>query len=110
MAGTSEPGSNCKHGCLFELCPYPPKGEESYRAELSEAFCRQAACPGEQRPRSAARQRHGRERFRAILEKFWTQMGTGRTGSKSTTTTASTEGAALADAAGRRRPRSGRRS
>lgn len=39
-AATSAPGSHCKHGCPFELCPYPPKGEKSYRAELSEAFCR----------------------------------------------------------------------
>jgi hypothetical protein len=40
MAGTAAPGSNCKQGCVFELCPYPPKGEKSYRAELSDAFCR----------------------------------------------------------------------
>jgi hypothetical protein len=39
-AATSEPGSHCKHGCPFELCPYPPKGQRSYRVELSEAFCR----------------------------------------------------------------------
>ena len=40
VAETSEPGSNCKRGCNFGLCPYPPKGEASYRVELSEAFCR----------------------------------------------------------------------
>jgi hypothetical protein len=34
------PGSNCKDGCLFGLCPYPPIGGQPYRAELSEAFCR----------------------------------------------------------------------
>lgn len=39
-AKTSAPGSNCQHGCQFDLCPYPPKGEQAYRAELSEAFCR----------------------------------------------------------------------
>ena len=109
MAGTSEPGSNCKHGCLFELCPYPPKGEESYRAELSEAFCRrQHALVSRGSVRRKAAPWQGA--LPGDLKKFWTQMGTGRTGSKSTTTTASTEGAALADAAGRRRPRSGRRS
>jgi len=40
MVGSSAPGSNCAPGCKFELCPYPPKGQASYRAELSEAFCR----------------------------------------------------------------------
>jgi hypothetical protein len=36
----SEPGDNCVGGCPFGLCPYPPKGVQSYRAELSDAFCR----------------------------------------------------------------------
>ena len=108
MAGTSEPGSNCKHGCLFELCPYPPKGEESYRAELSEAFCRRQHAlltRGAVRRKAAPWQ----AALPGDLKRFWTQMGTGRTASRSAPTTASTEGAALADAAGRRRPRSGRR-
>lgn len=39
-AKSSAPGSNCRHGCQFDLCPYPPKGEQTYRSELSEAFCR----------------------------------------------------------------------
>jgi hypothetical protein len=39
-AKSSAPGTNCKHGCAFDLCPYPPKGEQAYRSELSEAFCR----------------------------------------------------------------------
>jgi len=43
MAETSDPGSNCKHGCHFGLCPYPPKGDVTYRIELSEAFLPQAA-------------------------------------------------------------------
>jgi hypothetical protein len=34
------PGSNCMPGCHFRLCPYPPRGEQPYRSELSEAFCR----------------------------------------------------------------------
>ncbi len=41
--GTAEsnpPGSNCLDGCPFDLCPYPPKGQQPHRAELSEAFCR----------------------------------------------------------------------
>ena len=40
MAGDFEPGSKCKTGCVFSLCPYPAKGAQSYRQELSEAFCR----------------------------------------------------------------------
>jgi hypothetical protein len=39
-APRSDPGSNCAPGCPFELCPYPPKGAQHYRNELSEAFCR----------------------------------------------------------------------
>jgi hypothetical protein len=41
--GTAEsnpPGSSCLDGCPFDLCPYPPKGQQPHRAELSEAFCR----------------------------------------------------------------------
>ena len=34
------PGANCKDGCRFDLCPYPPKGSQPHRVELSEAFCR----------------------------------------------------------------------
>jgi hypothetical protein len=41
--GTAESnpsGSSCLNGCPFDLCPYPPKGQQPHRAELSEAFCR----------------------------------------------------------------------
>jgi hypothetical protein len=38
--GDTAPGGNCKDGCPFGLCPYPPNGVQPYRAELSEAFCR----------------------------------------------------------------------
>jgi len=40
MAGDFDPGSNCKEACQFGLCPYPSKGQQYYRQELSEAFCR----------------------------------------------------------------------
>ncbi len=40
-AGSAAPGSNCKGGCPFKLCPYPPRGSSSYRVELSEPFCRE---------------------------------------------------------------------
>jgi len=41
MVTTPMPGARCKDGCAFDLCPYPPKGpSQTYRVELSEAFCR----------------------------------------------------------------------
>ena len=74
MAQNSEPGSNCKHGCQFELCPYPPKGEVSYRAELSEAFCRRqlALVGGASLRRRAAPWQHA---LPGELQQFWRQMG-----------------------------------
>ncbi len=74
MARTSEPGSNCKHGCHFELCPYPPKGEVSYRIELSEAFCRrqQTLVSGASLSRRAATWQHT---VPGELKRFWRQMG-----------------------------------
>jgi hypothetical protein len=38
-AVSSVPGTSCVDGCVFELCPYPPKGRQP-RVEMSEAFCR----------------------------------------------------------------------
>lgn len=38
--GSGPPGSNCRDGCPFRLCPYPPFGGPFYRVELSEPFCR----------------------------------------------------------------------
>jgi hypothetical protein len=74
MAVTSEPGSNCTAGCPFELCPYPPKSEGSYRVELSEAFCR--------RQQALVREGWGRRRaapwqeaLPGDLRRFWKQMG-----------------------------------
>lgn len=74
MAETSEPGSNCKHGCNFGLCPYPPKGEASYRVELSEAFCRrqQALVGGGSIWRKRA---PWQETLTGDLKQFWKQMG-----------------------------------
>ena len=74
MAVTSEPGSNCTRGCPFELCPYPPKGEENYRIELSEAFCRRQHAlmtGGSWRHRAAPWQ----EALAGELKQFWKQMG-----------------------------------
>jgi hypothetical protein len=73
MAGSSEPGSNCKDGCPFELCPYPPKGEQSYRVELSEAFChrQQALMNGTGVRRRAA---PWQAALPGELRRFWKQM------------------------------------
>lgn len=74
MAETSEPGSNCKHGCHFGLCPYPPKGEATHRIELSEAFCRrqQALVGGGSIWRRGA---PWQEALTGDLRQFWKQMG-----------------------------------
>ena len=39
-AASNPPGTSCLNGCPFDLCPYPPKGQQPHRTELSEAFCR----------------------------------------------------------------------
>jgi hypothetical protein len=33
-------GSACADGCVYGLCPYPPKEDRPFRGELSEGFCR----------------------------------------------------------------------
>jgi hypothetical protein len=73
IAETLEPGSNCTNGCPFELCPYPPKGEQGYRAELSEAFCRkqQALLSGRGIRRRVA---SWQEALPKDLKRFWMQM------------------------------------
>jgi hypothetical protein len=109
-ARPSLPGSHCTHGCQFELCPYPPKGEGFYRAELSEAFCRhQRDLLG----RGAVRRKTApwQGALPGELRRFWTEMGTGRASSKPTPSAAvSEEAASLAATVGRRRPRPRRRS
>lgn len=73
MARRSEPGSNCKDGCPFGLCPYPPRGERSYRVELSEAFCRrqQALMTGPGVRRRAAPWQGA---LPGDLKRFWKEM------------------------------------
>ncbi len=68
------PGSNCKDGCPFGLCPYPPKGGQPYRVELSEAFCRR-----QQTLLSGGWTRSNPARWQSVprrnLTRFWEQMG-----------------------------------
>jgi hypothetical protein len=63
------PGNNCTDGCLFRLCPYPSRGAQPYRSELSEAFCRGQQTllrRGMTAPWQASR--------RADLKRFWAEM------------------------------------
>ncbi|SDY48162.1 hypothetical protein SAMN05661080_03613 [Modestobacter sp. DSM 44400] len=72
-ASTMQPGSNCAGGCPFELCPYPPKGIQSYRAEMSEAFCRrQQTLLGRSRLRRRAAPWQGT--LPEDLGRFWAEM------------------------------------
>jgi hypothetical protein len=75
-APASGPGSNCKDGCPFRLCPYPTKGEQPYRVELSEAFCRRQQTLLERRPVGVGL---GPAPWQAALpselKRFWHQMG-----------------------------------
>jgi hypothetical protein len=68
------PGSNCKDGCPFGLCPYPPNGEQQYRAELSEAFCRrqQTLLSGSWTQMNPAKWQSVPRRN---LTRFWEHMG-----------------------------------
>ena len=74
MAPASGPGSNCTDGCPFRLCPYPTKGEQPYRVELSEAFCRHQQTLLERRPVGL-----GPAPWQAALpselRQFWHHMG-----------------------------------
>jgi hypothetical protein len=67
------PGSKCVDGCLFRLCPYPPRGALPYYAELNAAFCHELQAQLARHPfqRGAAWQTARNYR----IEKFWGQMG-----------------------------------
>jgi hypothetical protein len=75
MAKQPATGSNCAEACPFNLCPYPPKGTQPYRVELSEAFCRrQQVLLGKwwkPIPRRTARWQGALPRD---LKRFWLQM------------------------------------
>jgi NACHT domain len=73
-AGDSAPGSTCTAECQFGLCPYPLKGAQPHRQELSEAFCRRQQrllAPGTPRSRSAPWQEMSERRLRG----FWRELG-----------------------------------
>ena len=73
-AGDSAPGSTCTAECQFGLCPYPQKGVQPHRQELSEAFCRRQQrllSPGTPRSRAAPWQEISERR----LKGFWRELG-----------------------------------
>ena len=81
MAGDFDPGSKCKTGCKFGLCPYPARGGQYYRQELSEAFCRR-----QQRllARRAIRTRAAAWQEGSVtqLRRFWKELGQPVTGAE----------------------------
>jgi hypothetical protein len=72
IADLPNPGEDCKAGCPVALCPYPPRGQQPYRVELSEAFCRrQQLLFGRLSP---LRTGSWQEAPRAELRRFWREM------------------------------------
>jgi hypothetical protein len=72
-AVSSVPGTSCVDGCVFELCPYPPKGIQP-RVEMSEAFCRrQQTLITKPRDPRTGRAPWQQARARA-LKQFWVEM------------------------------------
>jgi hypothetical protein len=69
------PGARCKDGCSFDLCPYPPKGGQPYRVELSEAFCRrQRVLLGKWPTPFPRRTARWQGALPGDLARFWTSM------------------------------------
>ena len=68
------PGVSCVDGCVFELCPYPPKGGQP-RVEMSEAFCRRQLTMLERSLRHPlTRQAPWQQMTVGQLRGFWTEM------------------------------------
>ncbi len=73
-AVSSAPGTNCVDGCVFELCPYPPKGVQP-RVEMSEAFCRRQQTLLTWNPRNSLNRRAPWQEMRPTqLTRFWAEM------------------------------------
>jgi NACHT domain len=73
VPGESAAGSSCTADCQFGLCPYPPKGAQPHRQELTEAFCRRQQrllTPGSPRSRASWQELSSRR-----LRRFWRELG-----------------------------------
>jgi hypothetical protein len=68
------PGVSCVDGCVFELCPYPPKGVQP-RVEMSEAFCRRQLTLLDRSLRHPlTRQAPWQQMAASHLSRFWMEM------------------------------------
>jgi hypothetical protein len=74
IADVPLPGQTCRAKCKVGLCPYPPRGIQPYRDELSQAFCRTQQIAAERWIR--ARPAHWQQASRSDLRKFWAEMET----------------------------------
>lgn len=72
----SQAGSNCLDDCGFNLCPYPPRGLDGHRVELSQAFCRaQSTLVSRSRSLLHPEARWQRNTKTGELRRFWDLMG-----------------------------------
>ena len=71
---THRPGSSCLDGCRFQLCPYPPKGRQHHRAELSEEFSRRQYRLVRHYFRFGRHTAPWQGMSAGRLRRFWTQM------------------------------------
>ena len=75
--GTAEshrPGSSCLDGCDFQLCPYPPKGLQHHRTELSEEFCRHQYRLARRYLRIGRHTASWQSMWGGRLREFWVEM------------------------------------
>jgi hypothetical protein len=72
----SQAGSNCLDDCGFNLCPYPPRGLDGHRVELSQAFCRaQSTLLSRSRSLLHPEAKWQRSTRLGELGRFWDLMG-----------------------------------
>jgi hypothetical protein len=74
MVETQAPGESCKEECPFNLCPYPPKGTQPQRVELSEAFCRRQQVLIGRFPHVQRRTARWQGALPGELKHFWREM------------------------------------
>lgn len=72
-AGVDRKGT-CLDGCQFQLCPYPPKGLQHHRTELSEEFCRRQYRLVRRYPKLVRRTARWQGISVGQLRMFWAQM------------------------------------
>jgi hypothetical protein len=73
-AESHQPGSSCLDGCRFQLCPYPPKGLQHRRAELSEEFCRRQYRLARRYFKPGRHTARWQGMWAGRLRKFWLEM------------------------------------